>query len=90
MTKSTEGHIRTCTIVPQSQWSNTDIQCNHAYWASDPLPERCNTTEITSYDNEAHAPASTGVTVTYKLVKVGKLTDSVPTCPYVRGYSFDQ
>jgi hypothetical protein len=86
--ESTEGHIRTCTIVPQSQWSNTDIQCNSAYWSSN--PERCDSSEITSYDNEAHAPAFSGVTVTYKWVKLGKLTDSEPACSYIRNYNFDQ
>jgi hypothetical protein len=86
--EKTEGHIRTCTIVPQSQWENTDINCNRAYWSSS--VERCTGSEVTTIDNETHLPGTGGVTVTFKAVKVGSLTDAEPTCPFVRNYKFDQ
>jgi hypothetical protein len=85
--ESSEGHIRTCTIVPQSQWSNSAIACNKAYWSSN--PERCTSDEITSFDNETHSPDTSYVTITYKMIKIGKLSDAEPTCAYVRAYNFD-
>jgi hypothetical protein len=86
--ESSEGHFRTCTTVPQAQWDNTDIACDKAYWASS--PPRCTSDESASFDTEAHAPDTSYVTITYKMVKVGKLTDTEPTCSFVRSYNFDQ
>lgn len=85
--ESSEGHTNACTLVPKEEWDNTDIICDSDNWMN---AERCNSDEVTSYDNEAHAPDTSGVTVTYKLVKAGKLSDSQPTCATVRGYNFDQ
>jgi hypothetical protein len=85
--ESSEGHFRTCTTVSQAQWDTTDFACDKAYWASS--PPRCTSDEITSFDDEVHAPDTSYVTITYKMFKVGKLTDTEPTCSYVRSYNFD-
>jgi hypothetical protein len=81
-----EGHIRTCTIVPQSQWDNTDIQCTKEYWASG--VERCNADEITSFDNEVHSPDTSNITATFEIVKAQ--TDGEPTCDQARAYFSDK
>jgi hypothetical protein len=80
---SDEGHIRSCTIVPKSQWDTTDIECTRDHWAT---AERCTSDEVTSFDNEAHSPNNSSRSATFEIIKAKSLNESEPSCSDARAY----
>jgi hypothetical protein len=92
-TTYTRGHIRSCTRAPSSLWEDRnpahDIKCDATYWASSPT--RCNSTEISNFDSVVphdDTADNTGTTVTFRMIKVKSLSETIPTCAEVRATTF--
>jgi len=84
--EKSEGHIRSCTIVPESEWDTVDVVCDKHHWDT---YDRCTADEVAFFDEPAHNPDTSSVGVAFKLKKISNLSGAQPTCSAVRAMNFD-
>ncbi|MDH5670896.1 MAG: hypothetical protein OEZ06_02045 [Myxococcales bacterium] len=78
--ESSQGRVRSCTLVPESAW-DSDLTCNPDDWPASDAAERCTSDHVGVLDDDQNQSQKS--VATFKLVKIGSLDEDV-TCTHVR------